>query len=212
MDSRPADPRRFCDQSRRFDAALDQRPLGLDLASRGQPVAGRGRHGAAPIARLFPSAQLVGRDQMPRSLSRAGRETEIWARALRSVPDEQIPRDGDADRGVSPSRTIPRFAEEGQGGGVRPYLSASIITFLNRAASIVQHTSVFTPASRARFQATALFASCATLSRSTMVMPRVNSLAHSISTRWRLHWVPIERSRATAMAVGSASERPLSPV
>ena len=40
-------------------------------------------------------------------------------------------------------------------------------------------------------------------------MPRVSSLAHSISTTWRLHDRPIVRSSATAIAVGGVVTMPV---
>ena len=45
--------RRVHRESRRFDDALDQRPLALDLASGRQPTGGHERSQSAPVDRLF---------------------------------------------------------------------------------------------------------------------------------------------------------------
>ena len=76
--------------------------------------------------------------------------------------------------------------------------SARFSIALNAALSKVQQTSALAPAFSAARQASRLLSSAATLSRSTIVMPRVSSLAHSISTKWRLQLRPdgaVERHR-----------------
>ena len=81
-----------------------------------------------------------------------------------------------------------------------------------RLVSIVQQTFVLGPLAKSWDQTARLRALAATLSLSTTVMPRVNSLLVSTSTWCSPQEVAMVGSSAMDMATGSGREMPSSPV
>ena len=81
----PAAARRVRGQHRRHDGALDERSLGIDAASGGEPAAERGP-GRTALDRLLPSARPRCRDPLHRDLSRPRQSDQVPAGDLRRLP------------------------------------------------------------------------------------------------------------------------------
>ena len=91
-----AGARRLHHQYRRPDGAVDQRPLGVDAAPRGQPAARRQGIDTPAILRLLPPAQLGRRDRVPEILPGPRGDRALRPGALRPVSDGKVQVDREA--------------------------------------------------------------------------------------------------------------------
>src|SRR5260370_11755798 len=99
-----------------------------------------------------------------------------------------------------------------QRGAFETQRKAEYKACFQRELSMVQQTLALMPRFRTGDQTARLRSLPATLRRSTTVMPRVNSLEVSTSTKCSLCCVTIVGSSAMDIATGPANEMPFSPV
>src|SRR4029077_20227053 len=92
------------------------------------------------------------------------------------------------------------------------YLNLLSNSSFHRRLSIVQTIFPFRPRATCSPQTSRFLSSPATFNRSTTVIPRVNSLSASTSQKCSDADVTIDASSATAIATGSGSDIPCSPV
>ena len=94
-------------QHRRPDDAMDQRSLGVDVASGGEPARAGRRRGAPPVAGLLPSSELRRRGRLHSDLRRRGPSAALPAGQGRAVPQRQVrPGHHQADGRVTASVTF----------------------------------------------------------------------------------------------------------
>src|ERR1700758_4685336 len=80
---------------RRLDGALDQRSLGIYSASRGESATGCKWLDAAPVDRVFPSAELGSQNYVYSDVPQPRPNREVFAGPIGRVSDGEVPPDGE---------------------------------------------------------------------------------------------------------------------